>query len=447
LWTALLAGTFLSLIMSYRIASRALVLGDPKGRWIYEYLYGFRPQSLVVFAIVCACCGVVAMVPLAEVRHQQWRVVAMWLIVGCLSQALLRQLTPYSLEQMFVSDGSSGFYSATLQYGPAEILRGFDRLRPTFASVHARGNMPGKVLLVHALEVVTARPAVLAWLVVVLSNAGGIFLYLFVRDFLADRETALISLVFYLFVPAKLVFFPILNTVTPVMLLACAWLWMRLLQSRDVKYAVALGVAIYGLVLYEPTPLVTGLLFGLLTAQALWRGDVEWHAAAVSSAIIILAFVATYAAIFAWFHFDLVTTLRNIAADAVVFNSGGNRPYRIWVSENLFDFFFGAGICQAFVFCISVVGALDPANLRGSGTAGRLAAFYLGTAAALMAADLLGLNRGEVVRLWIFLACFAQVPAAHVCARLGSRGAVMLVLGATLLQDALSTAMFAFAQP
>ena len=35
-------------------------------------------------------------------------------------------------------------------------------------------------------------------------------------------------------------------------------------------------------------------------------------------------------------------------------------------------------------------------------------------------ADAIGVNRGEVVRLWIFLACLAQIPAAYVCRRLGS---------------------------
>ena len=37
----------------------------------------------------------------------------------------------------------------------------------------------------------------------------------------------------------------------------------------------------------------------------------------------------------------------------------------------------------------------------------------------LLALDLLGVNRGEVIRLWIFLACLFQVPAVYVCVRLG----------------------------
>ena len=55
-------------------------------------------------------------------------------------------------------------------------------------------------------------------------------------------------------------------------------------------------------------------------------------------------------------------------------------------------------------------------------------------------ADAIGVNRGEVIRLWIFLACLAQIPAAYVCRRLGSAFAFGLVIMATLVQAALGTA-------
>ena len=63
------------------------------------------------------------------------------------------------------------------------------------------------------------------------------------------------------------------------------------------------------------------------------------------------------------------------------------------------------------------------------------------------AADAVGINRGEVVRLWIFLACFWQIPAAYVCGRLNSRTAFTLVLIMTLLQDVLGSSMLAFIEP
>jgi hypothetical protein len=67
--------------------------------------------------------------------------------------------------------------------------------------------------------------------------------------------------------------------------------------------------------------------------------------------------------------------------------------------------------------------------------------------AMVAAADLIGVNRGEVSRLWIFLACFWQIPAAYVCRRLDSALAFNLVLLTTLLQNTLGTAMIAFIVP
>jgi methylthioxylose transferase len=61
--------------------------------------------------------------------------------------------------------------------------------------------------------------------------------------------------------------------------------------------------------------------------------------------------------------------------------------------------------------------------------------------------DLIGVNRGEVIRLWIFLGCLFQIPSAYVCARLDSRSAAVVVLATTLLQDALGSSMVGFIVP
>ena len=63
------------------------------------------------------------------------------------------------------------------------------------------------------------------------------------------------------------------------------------------------------------------------------------------------------------------------------------------------------------------------------------------------ALDFAGVNRGEVIRLWIFLACLFQVPAAYVCVLLQSRMAFAIVLMLTIVQSALATATFGFIVP
>ena len=440
------AGTVLSLVVSGSIAAGTFVLGSSSGGWVHGYLYPFQFRSIAIFAVVGAGCSVLAMVPLAEVRRREWRILAMWFALGLCAQGVLRGLSPYTMDGLFLGDGSNGFYQPTLQYGSVELLRDFDRIRPMLP-LHPSTNMPGKVILMYALGLVSQRPLVLAWLVVVVSNLGGLFLYLFVRDWLDDRETALAAAILYLFVPSKLLFFPGLNAVTPVFVLACAWLWVRLLESRRVIYGLALGAVAYGAVFYEPTPSVMGLLFLFLTAYAWWWGDIDLWTVVKLSVVVAVGFVVTYGVFLVLFQFDLLATLRRVAADAVIFNARVRRHYYPWIAQNLLDLAFGAGLCQTVLFCAVALIAVSSKTLAAGNTDGRMAALCLGTAIALVATDLAGINRGEVVRLWIFLACFLQIPAAYVCRRLDSRAALILVLGTTILQTALSASMLAFLQP
>ena len=102
-----------------------------------------------------------------------------------------------------------------------------------------------------------------AWLIIGLSNVGGLLLYLFIRDASGDRFLAGLSAILYFFTPAKLYFVPLLNAVTPVVVLICACLMIRWLNTSRIVYAVVLGVAVYGLALFEPTALVAGVLLSV----------------------------------------------------------------------------------------------------------------------------------------------------------------------------------------
>src|SRR6185295_7242664 len=121
-------------------------------------------------------------------------------------------------------------------------------------------------------------------------------------------------------------------------------------------------------------------------------------------------------------------------------NADAGRPYAIWVWQNLLDFLFAVGVCQG----VMSLGFL-PYALGRIGEP--IAVLCASLAVVLLALDVAGVNRGEVVRLWIFLACFFQIPAAYVCARLDGRMAITMVIATTILQDALGTAMIGFVVP
>src|SRR5262249_27943455 len=158
--------------------------------------------------------------------------------------------------------------------------------------LHAQSNMPGKLLAIYGLLNFSRHPAVLAWLVVLLSNLGGVIFYFFVRDLFGDRRVALYALILYFLVPAKLYFFPLLNTLTPALAIACAYLTLKWTRSQRASYAALIGVVVYALILYEPICLVAGVLCAAIVAWSIGRGDMTVSTAARHLVFGVLAFAA-----------------------------------------------------------------------------------------------------------------------------------------------------------
>src|SRR5262249_45344177 len=176
LWVSLLVGAALAVLLATLVAAQAFVLGSPSGRWIYEYIEGFNLRALLTLAAATALCSMLAALPLSLARSRPLLMVVAWLMVGTAAQGLVRAAAPYSLGLKFKSDGSNSFYSPTLTTSAAATLADFGHVRQTLP-VHARANMPGKLMLVYALETLSTDPATLAYLVVALSNLGGLLLY------------------------------------------------------------------------------------------------------------------------------------------------------------------------------------------------------------------------------------------------------------------------------
>jgi len=444
----------LSLFVSNNIATRTVVLGSRRGNWVYGYIQFFNIRSLEIWVVVTALSGALLAGSWMYIRktnerpptrlHVEWLLIVVWCAGGLVLQALIRRLTPFTFGNIFASDAANSFYSVALRYDASTILREFDSLRKSWP-LHAQSNLPGKLLLVRALIHISTRPDILAWVVVAISNFGGSLLYVFVRDLFGDRRLAFFSLALYLFLPAKLFFFPLLNTVTPVVIFGCLCLLQRWLATRRPAYAALLGVAVYILALFEPMGLVIGVLCAALVARAVARRDIGWQMVLLHGGVGVAAFAAAYGVMFLTLGFDLLSASRMVAADAATFNLEAARPYEIWVRQNLFDFLFGVGICQVVVFGPALADGLAGAPLnRLSEPIAVLCIALLGT---LAVSDLIGVNRGEVIRLWIFLACLFQIPTAYVCARLNSVPAMALVLATTILQDVLGTSMIGFIVP
>jgi len=222
LWVSVLVGSALSLAGAGRIVTQRLIIGSPEGGFFYGYLKSFDSRSIEPFLIACPLVAAAVaeswrwLMRLSNQDRasvgprQEWTLILAWCLLAVAIQGLLRLMTPFPLGAMFASDVSNSFYSVALKFDVESILGDFERLRPTWP-LHAHSNLPGKLLLVRALMHVSTRADVLAWMIVVLSNLGGVLLYIFVRDLFNDRFVAGLSVILYLFTPAKLYFFPLLK--------------------------------------------------------------------------------------------------------------------------------------------------------------------------------------------------------------------------------------------
>ena len=443
-WAVVLVGTAVSLAGAACIATRRLVIGSAEGGWFYHYVDTVDVGTFRLLALSCLLvgAGIAASWPLLRrlstdgrggVTHvQEWALILAWCLLAGVVQGLLRSTTPDSLGAIFASDNANSFYSVALTTNSRTILTRFERRRHTWP-LHAKSNLPGKLLLVRALTHVSKRPEVLAWLIVGLSNLGAVLLYILVRTLFADRFVAGLSAILYLFTPAKLYFFPLLNTVTPVAVLVCACLMVGWLNTGRIVYPVALGLAVYGLALFEPTALVIGVLFAALIAQTIAQGRLSLRAALLHMGVGLLVFGATHAVMLGWFRFDLFRALSEVARDAAEFNVVSQRPYGVWVRQNIFEFLVGVGLCQVVLFLFALAdGAADWRSRGRLSDVPSVVLISLSVIAMVGAADVIGVNRGEVIRLWIFLACLAQIPAAYVCRRVG----YPIAFGLVMIDDA-----------
>jgi methylthioxylose transferase len=445
-WAALLVGAALSLVVCYIIATQSMILGSREAGWWYGYRSPFTVRALGAAILISGFSSILLLAARPAPGIREWVLVLAWVLVATSLHGLLRSLTPITLDRILVSDAASSFYSVTNRYDVGDVLSDFNEVRAR-SPLHAQSNMPGKLVFLYALRAVSARPDVLAWLIVLVSNLGGALMYVFVRDLFRDRRIALYSLVLYLFVPAKLFFFPLMNTVTPVVVLACTTLVLRWLQTGRTTYAALLGPAIYGLAFFEPLPLVMGVLFAALIVRAVWIGEIPARRIPTQIAAGAIGFASTYVVMYASFGFDMLEAFRQIGSHAVEFNAISGRAYGVWVRENLREFVVGVGVCQAVVFWAALADGLHGPGPWLQRLIRPITVLCSCLLAILLATDLIGVNRGEVIRLWIFLACFFQIPCAYVCARLPGHAAIVLVLATTALQAALGTAMIAFIIP
>ncbi len=435
----------LALVGYYGVATASWVIGSVDGGWIYKYVRPWTLRPVLVALLTSAAAAALLRIEVTGSRVRALLVA--WLLLATSAHVAMQAGAPARLQELYVSSEANSFYSLTQQQRAADLLSRFNRVRLN-APHHARSNMPGKAMLTYGLELIATNPAILPWLVVMLSNLGALLMFAFVRDVFGDRRTALYSAVLYLFVPARVFFLPLMNTVTPVVVLVCACLLVKWLRGGRTMLAVLFGVSLYGLVFFEPLPLVIGLLFGAVAAFALHRKWLPVERFVLQCCLVVATFIATTEAVALATGFSLLFAFRQIHSHAVAFNLAEARPYGVWIIANLGEFLFATGVSQMLLFFAAPLADSVRPGARWRDWLDRpVAVVAAGLFAVLVATDLAGINRGEVTRLWIFLACFFQIPAAYFCTRSPGQGPITIVVTLTTFHTATALAMVRFVVP
>jgi hypothetical protein len=412
---------------------------------VYPYVRPLTPGPLLAALASAAAAALLLWIPV-RAAGTGLAIVAAAIVAATLAHAGMRASAPFDLETIFRSPGANAFHTFAQEVGPSELLGRFERARRQ-APLHAQSNMPGKTLLVHALERWTTETAVLPWLLVILSNLGALLVFGLVRELSGSNRVAVDAAVLSLFTPGRLAFFPIMNTITPLLVLAFLWVIVRWLRSHATTTAALGGVLLFGLVLFEPLPLVVGLLVVALAAAAILRGELSLGTFVIQSAAMGAFFALTAVLVYEGTGFHLVNAFRRIGEHAVEFNQTAGRPYSVWVLANLREFVLSAGPASLVLAAAVPLAAAASGRSLPTWFSRPEVAVSLGLFAVLIVTNLLGINRGEVVRLWIFLACLFQIPAAWACAALGTRWALVALVTAVIVQAAIGMATIGFVVP
>jgi hypothetical protein len=438
------------------LAGEHIVFGAAAGNWVYPYLGHLGRPALLIFVVTTAIVLLLAYLTAQRIQSGESGIVLLWYAVAPLLQLWIRSPYPYSLAELVRSRGATSFYTVTYTYGPLELLRSFESISGTFP-VHARANMPGKILLFHLLRIFTPSPQMMGYLIVLISNLGAILTYLIVKRLFGDRRVALYSLILYLFIPARIFFLPLLNTVTPIFVLLSLFLFVQYLATHNNLWLLLVGSSLYFAFCFDPLTLVVGLIFVSLLVQRHVQNEISsWDVVKVGG-YSLLAFLAVHAVVWVLFKYDALRGFLTVVRRVASFNTATQRPYGIWVVNNLKEFLLNCGISQAVLLIASlftVVATLI--RMYRERVNGRtvlqfmlepgpwLTIWFMFT---LLFLDLVGVNRGETTRLWIFLTPFVQVIASYYCVTRLSKHAFYVVAASTILQAVTTAGIIGFALP
>jgi len=401
--------TFLFLFL---LLFRCVPFGTPLGHWTYDYTRGIDAVTILRIVLVSALFSLGLHVSEKFLQKHERFVIGAWLLAGFICTGKLVQWYFPPLSDILRHPGINPFLPIAETYGFSQSLARFSSYASS-APVHVWANMPGKILYFALLLPISHSPIILGCITLFLSTTvTGLLIYVFAKNYFYNTLVGFYALLFYLLIPARIAFSPLLNTITPLFLFFSLVSLQWYFSKKRWYYGALSGFGIFLMLLFDPLSLSAGLFHILIILRALIQKTASIKE--VVRFLILSSFSFLIFSVITIFpgHFNPFIWFIVIARNAAQFNPSVGRNYGIWLIQNPIDFFVGAGFFPSILFISSCISILHLFKNTKKYILKPDIAMTVTTLLTLVVLILLGINRGEVTRLWIFLMPFVQVSGA-----------------------------------
>ena len=440
-----------NLFFLYQIANLKIVFGRLSG-WFYPYINYFSNQYLLVGVGGALTACLLAYVTEKYLYKKTCLVVFLWFIFAFIIQIALFELTGhFSFGKIVSSVHANTFFIPTLKFSFYDYVSNYFNY-VNFLPIHIKQNMIGKVVFYYFLTLFTDNSQVMGYLIVFFSNLGGILIFLIGRKLFGSRKIGFYAMVLYYFIPGKFCFLPILNTISPVIILTAFYLLLLAIDNKGYFYEIFLGITLYMVLFFDPIPLSVGVIFAGILLFSLIKKRIDCRRTVEIILISFVSFIVFSLFVSFVFNYNIYQNFLYVYYGQSKFIDIYGKLYsnRLWV--DLKEYFITSGIsinllliwflfycCKRLVRRKLFAGLLSVASYK--------LVYYCFFVLTFLIIYLWGICLGEVARVWIFLSCFAVLIPGCYFRIIGSRAIFYIMIATLIFQMVLMNGMIGFVIP